>query len=216
MKRTLLIAAMIMAMAGCSKTQPPGTVQQCGFDSQTNETKCIYVPVNQIQTGQMAQPMAPQVVQAAPVQYAPVPQTVVVHDSGAGNAMAGIAAGMMIGSALNNNGGSRYDAPQTAVNKTVVNKTYITNQAPQAAPSAPVVAPLAVASTPSAVAPLAVPTPLKTQSLTIPVKAPSPNFAPAPIVAPTYAKAAPMQVSSSSGFTATRPSATSTSGFKRK
>lgn len=234
MKRTLVIAAMIMAtLAGCNEDKvPAGHVKQCGFDAATNDTKCIYVPINQVQ--QQAQQYAP-VQQAAPqvVQAAPAAAPVIVNNtgghSGAGDAMMGMATGMMLGNALSNSG-SRVDdsfARQEAERRARLaerradradmraelanHKAALANQpVAQAAPIAPV----------APVVPPAPVAPVKSQTLTLP--AVKPNYAPSQVVTPVITKPttpAPMQVSTpapSKSFTMSSPSVTSSNGFKRK
>jgi len=102
-KKSLLIASLLaVALAGCSKKEAPAnTVQQCGLDPATNETKCIYVPAG-TQQQQYAQP-------AQVIQQAPAPAPVIVNQGGgAGDAALGMAAGMMVGNALSNGGNNRH------------------------------------------------------------------------------------------------------------
>lgn len=222
MKRQYLIAAlMALALVGCGpKAPPPGTVQQCGTDVQTNETKCVYVPAGQAQAGYVqpgyAQPQViqqPQVVQAAPA--APV---IVNNTDHGGDAVTGMAVGMMMGHTLSNTG-SRYDdsyarseaerrahlaerrADRAEMRADLANHkaALAAQQAPvQQVVSAPVQAPQAVSTyrTPS-------------QTLTIPPKSlpAAPNFAPKQVVSPTYVtKAAPTPAPS---YSAPKPVAVS-------
>lgn len=111
MKKTFLMALVLAAtLAGCGrKEEPQQQVQQPQYQQQVQP---------QAPQPQYA-PQAPIIVQAAP---APV-------QSGNDNMMRDMLLGGMIGHAIGG-GGSRSAAQAPVINKTVVNKTYITQPAP--------------------------------------------------------------------------------------